>query len=169
MVNEKIRIRLKAYDHRILDQSTSEIVDTAKRTGARVAGPIPLPTVPNRWDILVGKNNFTYAGWQPLGQDEVVVPHAKQGAAILFAHGFPMRFGGVEPPAGLDVVMVAPMGPGLRLRRRLRLAGRLRSLRGLVRRGFGRLVSCARGLVRRLYSTQDTTFSVLRARKNLTP
>ena len=41
---EKIRIRLKAYDHRILDQSTKEIVDTAKRTGADVAGPIPLPT-----------------------------------------------------------------------------------------------------------------------------
>jgi len=41
---EKIRIRLRAYDHRLLDQSTSEIVDTAKRTGARVAGPIPLPT-----------------------------------------------------------------------------------------------------------------------------
>jgi len=45
MLNEKIRIRLKAYDHRVLDQSTSEIVETAKRTGARVAGPIPLPTV----------------------------------------------------------------------------------------------------------------------------
>ena len=41
---EKIRIRLKAYDHRILDQSTREIVETAKRTGANVAGPIPLPT-----------------------------------------------------------------------------------------------------------------------------
>ena len=52
MVNEKIRIRLKAYDHRILDQSTSEIVDTAKRTGANVAGPIPLPTVRNRWTVL---------------------------------------------------------------------------------------------------------------------
>ena len=52
MVNEKIRIRLKAYDHRILDQSTSEIVDTAKRTGARVCGPIPLPTVCNRWTVL---------------------------------------------------------------------------------------------------------------------
>ena len=44
MLNEKIRIRLKAYDHRVLDQSTTEIVETAKRTGARVAGPIPLPT-----------------------------------------------------------------------------------------------------------------------------
>ena len=52
MVNEKIRIRLKAYDHRILDQSTTEIVDTAKRTGAKVAGPIPLPTVRAKWTVL---------------------------------------------------------------------------------------------------------------------
>jgi small subunit ribosomal protein S10 len=44
LTREKIRIRLRAYDHRILDQSTTEIVDTARRTGARVAGPIPLPT-----------------------------------------------------------------------------------------------------------------------------
>ncbi len=51
-VNQKIRIRLKAYDHRILDQSTSEIVDTAKRTGARVAGPIPLPTDRNLICVL---------------------------------------------------------------------------------------------------------------------
>ena len=49
---EKIRIRLKAYDHRILDQSTREIVETAKRTGANVAGPIPLPTTINRWTVL---------------------------------------------------------------------------------------------------------------------
>ncbi len=42
--SQKIRVRLKAYDHRILDQSTSEIVDTCRRTGAKVAGPIPLPT-----------------------------------------------------------------------------------------------------------------------------
>ena len=51
MVNEKIRIRLKAFDYRILDTSTHEIVDTARRTGARVAGPIPLPTVTNRWTV----------------------------------------------------------------------------------------------------------------------
>jgi small subunit ribosomal protein S10 len=51
-MNEKIRIRLKAYDHRVLDQSTTEIVETAKRTGARVAGPIPLPTVKNKWTVL---------------------------------------------------------------------------------------------------------------------
>ena len=49
---ERIRIRLKAYDHRILDQSTREIVETAKRTGANVAGPIPLPTTINRWTVL---------------------------------------------------------------------------------------------------------------------
>ena len=48
----KIRIRLKAYDHRLLDQSTTEIVDTAKRTGARVAGPIPLPTRINKYTVL---------------------------------------------------------------------------------------------------------------------
>ena len=49
---------------------------------------------------------------------EVVTPHTRQGSALLFAHGFPLRFGGAEPPEGVDVVMVAPMGPGLRLRER---------------------------------------------------
>jgi len=49
---EKIRIRLKAYDHKQLDQSVGEIVDTAKRTGARVAGPIPLPTSIGRYTVL---------------------------------------------------------------------------------------------------------------------
>lgn len=44
MTNQRIRIRLRAYDHRVLDKSTADIVETAKRTGARVAGPIPLPT-----------------------------------------------------------------------------------------------------------------------------
>jgi len=50
--SQKIRIRLKAYDHRLLDQSTKEIVDTAKRTGARIAGPIPLPTAINKFCVL---------------------------------------------------------------------------------------------------------------------
>jgi small subunit ribosomal protein S10 len=49
---ERIRIRLKAYDYRILDQSTGEIVDTAKRTGAQIAGPIPLPTMKNKYTVL---------------------------------------------------------------------------------------------------------------------
>jgi len=52
MLHQKIRIRLKAYDHRILDQSATEIVSTAKRTGALVAGPIPLPTIRNRYCVL---------------------------------------------------------------------------------------------------------------------
>ncbi len=51
MLRERIRIRLKAYDHRVLDQSTSEIVETAKRTGAQIAGPIPLPTSLNRYTV----------------------------------------------------------------------------------------------------------------------
>ncbi len=53
MQNQKIRIRLKAFDHRLIDQSTAEIVDTAKRTGAQVRGPIPLPTNRERYTILV--------------------------------------------------------------------------------------------------------------------
>jgi small subunit ribosomal protein S10 len=52
MVKERIRIRLKAYDYRLLDQSTAEIVDTAKRTGAAVSGPIPLPTQIQRFTVL---------------------------------------------------------------------------------------------------------------------
>ncbi len=52
MANEKIRIKLKAYDHKLLDASTADIVETARRTGAQVAGPIPLPTRINRWTVL---------------------------------------------------------------------------------------------------------------------
>ncbi len=49
---QKIRIRLKAFDHKLLDQSASEIVETAKRTGARIAGPVPLPTKIERYTVL---------------------------------------------------------------------------------------------------------------------
>ena len=48
----KIRIRLKAYDHRLLDQSAHEIVETAQRTGARIAGPVPLPTRISKYTVL---------------------------------------------------------------------------------------------------------------------
>lgn len=54
MANKKIRIKLKAYDHKLLDASVAEIVETAKRTGAKVAGPIPLPTRISRWTVLRG-------------------------------------------------------------------------------------------------------------------
>ena len=53
-MSTKIRIRLKAFDHQLLDKSASDIVDTAKRTGARVAGPIPLPTHISRYTVLRG-------------------------------------------------------------------------------------------------------------------
>ena len=52
MIHETIRIRLKAYDHRVLDQSTKQIVDTAKRTGAVIAGPVPLPTRIRKYTVL---------------------------------------------------------------------------------------------------------------------
>ncbi|NLW55322.1 MAG: 30S ribosomal protein S10 [Firmicutes bacterium] len=52
MANQKIRIRLKAFDHRILDQSAEKIVETAKRTGAVVSGPIPLPTEKSIYTVL---------------------------------------------------------------------------------------------------------------------
>jgi small subunit ribosomal protein S10 len=52
IANQKIRIRLKAYDHKLLDQSAMEIVETAKETGAKVAGPIPLPTKINKYCVL---------------------------------------------------------------------------------------------------------------------
>lgn len=51
--NQNIRIRLKAFDHRLIDKSAREIVDTAKRTGAQVRGPIPLPTKMERFTILI--------------------------------------------------------------------------------------------------------------------
>lgn len=50
---QTIRIRLKAFDYRLIDQSAKEIVETAKRTGAQVRGPIPLPTKKERWTILI--------------------------------------------------------------------------------------------------------------------
>jgi len=50
--SQKIRIKLKAYDHRLLDRSTVEIIETVRRTGAIVLGPVPLPTEINRWTVL---------------------------------------------------------------------------------------------------------------------
>lgn len=52
MAKQKIRIRLKAYDHRVLDQSVRQIVDTAERTGAMVVGPVPLPTKIEKFTVI---------------------------------------------------------------------------------------------------------------------
>ncbi len=57
MADQKIRIRLKAFDHRLIDRSASEIVETAKRTGAQVRGPIPLPTKIERYTVLVPRTS----------------------------------------------------------------------------------------------------------------
>jgi small subunit ribosomal protein S10 len=51
-MDQRIRIKLRAYDHRVLDQSVKEIVDTAHRTGARIGGPVPLPTKINKYTVL---------------------------------------------------------------------------------------------------------------------
>ncbi len=53
MADQKIRIRLKAFDHRLIDRSASEIVETAIRTGAQIRGPIPLPTKKERYTVLI--------------------------------------------------------------------------------------------------------------------
>jgi len=53
MANQRIRIRLKAFDHRLIDQSAREIVDTAKRTGAQIRGPVPLPSKKERFTVLI--------------------------------------------------------------------------------------------------------------------
>ena len=52
MSDQKIKIKLKAYDHKLLDRSVSEIVETTRRTGAKVVGPIPWPTMKNKWTVL---------------------------------------------------------------------------------------------------------------------
>src|SRR6185503_9199848 len=57
MANQNIRIRLKAFDHRLIDTSSREIVETAKRTGATVKGPVPLPTKMERFTLLVSPHS----------------------------------------------------------------------------------------------------------------
>jgi len=67
MDGQRIRIRLKAYDHRVLDQSAGDIVETARRTGARVAGPIPLPTRVERFSV----NRSPHADKKSMEQFEI--------------------------------------------------------------------------------------------------
>ena len=67
MSGQRIRIRLRAFDHRMLDQSASEIVETTKRTGARVAGPIPMPTRVERYTV----NRSVHADKKSMEQFEI--------------------------------------------------------------------------------------------------
>jgi small subunit ribosomal protein S10 len=58
MANQKIRIRLKAFDHQLLDQSAGKIVDTARRTGAAISGPVPLPTEKSIYTVIRAPHKF---------------------------------------------------------------------------------------------------------------
>jgi small subunit ribosomal protein S10 len=100
MARQKIRIRLKAYDHRILDQSAKRIVEAAERNGARVVGPVPLPTENERFTVCRGayidkdsQEHFEIRTHKRL--IEVVEPDAKTLDAL-------MR---LNLPAGVDVEM----------------------------------------------------------------
>lgn len=97
-MNEKIKIRLEAYDHRILDKAVQDIVDTAKRTGARVAGPIPLPTRMERFTVLRSphvdkKSREQFELRTHRRMIEILDPTAKTNEV----------FSKVDVPAGVDI------------------------------------------------------------------
>lgn len=75
--NQRIRIRLKAFDHRLIDRSTREIVETAKRTGARVRGPIPLPSKKQKFSVLVSPHKDKDA------QDQFIIRTHKRVLDII--------------------------------------------------------------------------------------
>ena len=98
MAKEKIRIRLKAYDHKLLDQSAKKIVETAKNTGAMVSGPIPLPTERNIYTILRSthvhkdsREQFEMRTHKRL--IDILVPNPKTVDALMH----------IDLPAGVDV------------------------------------------------------------------
>jgi small subunit ribosomal protein S10 len=82
--DQKIRIRLKAYDHHLLDRSMKEIVETVRRTGARVTGPVLLPTIINRWTVLRS-------------------PHVDKTSREQFEMRTHKRLMKLELPSGVDV------------------------------------------------------------------
>lgn len=98
MASKRIRIRLKAYDYRLLDQSTSEIVETAKRAGASVAGPIPLPTTRNRFTV----NRSTHVDKKSREQFEIRT-HKRLLDIIEPTPDTIDALGRLDLPAGVDV------------------------------------------------------------------
>lgn len=99
-VNEKIRIRIKGYDHAVVDAAAAKIVDAAKRSGARVSGPIPLPTDKEIITILRAVHKYKYSREQFEMRThkrliDVIRPSDKSVEALQ----------GLELPAGVDVVM----------------------------------------------------------------
>ncbi|MEO8333256.1 MAG: 30S ribosomal protein S10 [Gallionella sp.] len=98
MQSQKIRIRLKAFDYRLIDQSAAQIVDTAKRTGAVVNGPVPLPTKIERFDVLrsphvnkTSRDQFEIR--THLRLMDIIDPTDKTVDALMK----------LDPPAGVDV------------------------------------------------------------------
>ena len=106
MQSQNIRIRLKAYDHRVLDLSTREIVNTAKRTGAVVKGPVPMPTRIERFDILRSPHKKFKAEVYVLTKEE-------GGRHTPFFNGYRPQFyvrttdvtGAIGLPEGVEMVM----------------------------------------------------------------
>ena len=103
MKEPKIRIKLKSFDHRLIDQSAQEIVQTARRTGARVAGPVPLPTEINRWTVLrsphtdkKSREQFEIRTHKRL--IDIITPTPQTIEALMK----------LELPAGVDVEIKAP-------------------------------------------------------------
>lgn len=99
-MSEKIKIRLEAYDHRILDKAVQDIVDTAKRTGAKVAGPIPLPTRVEKFTVLRSphidkKSREQFEIRTHKRMVEILDPTAKTNE--LFSR--------VDVPAGVDITI----------------------------------------------------------------
>ena len=98
MQNQRIRIRLKAYDHRLIDHSTAEIVETAKRTGAQVSGPVPLPTEKEVVTILRAVHKYKDSREQFEQRThkrliDILRPSNKTVEALT----------GLELPAGVDI------------------------------------------------------------------
>jgi len=99
-MNEKIKIRLEAYDHRILDKAAQDIVDTAKRTGAKVAGPIPLPTDIQRFTVqrsphIDKKSREQFEIRTHARVIEIIEPTAKTNEV----------FNKVDVPAGVEITI----------------------------------------------------------------
>ncbi|MBG3651277.1 30S ribosomal protein S10 [Staphylococcus aureus] len=98
MAKQKIRIRLKAYDHRVIDQSAEKIVETAKRSGADVSGPIPLPTEKSVYTIIRAVHMYKYSREQFEQRThkrliDIVNPTPKTVDALM----------GLNLPSGVDI------------------------------------------------------------------
>ena len=98
MAKQKIRIRLKAYEHRVLDESADKIVNTAKRTGAQVSGPIPLPTERTLYTVIRSPHKFKKSREQFEMRThkrliDILRPSNKTVEALM----------GLELPAGVEI------------------------------------------------------------------